>query len=226
LTAVSAIVFFLGLLFGFQRPSRLLLPQLRATVLLLLDCTPFNFGAALFISKRLFCQAAVAASLHHFASLGISTAPLRIAASYRGARNLLRIRVSCQLASSTLSSTSLRLSPLRGAAASTTAALGVNFARRLRISSFTASAGGLRRQCDFAFPSEGRGFYRSALGGVNRSFQPVDSARCPLFPAVLARLPGFMTAFGTCQLHRLVLPGPGQPLQPSSGAAKLAFGLI
>ncbi len=32
MTAVSAIVFFLGLLFGFQRPSRLLLPRLRATV--------------------------------------------------------------------------------------------------------------------------------------------------------------------------------------------------
>ena len=34
MTAVSAIVFFLGLLFGFQRPSRLLLPRLCATVLL------------------------------------------------------------------------------------------------------------------------------------------------------------------------------------------------
>ena len=44
MTAVSAIVFFLGLLFGFQRPSRLLPPRLRATVLLLLGCTPFNLG--------------------------------------------------------------------------------------------------------------------------------------------------------------------------------------
>jgi hypothetical protein len=164
LTAVSAIVFFLGLLFGFQRPSRLLLLRLRATVLLLLRCTLFNFGAAFFISKRFLCQAAVAACLHRFTSLGIRTAPLRFASSYRGARNLLRIRVSCQLASSTLSSTSLRLSPFRGEAASTTTALRVNFARRLRISSFTASAGGLRRQCDFAFPSEGRGFYLRALG--------------------------------------------------------------
>jgi hypothetical protein len=136
LTAVSAIVFFLGLLFGFQRPSRLLPPRLRATVLLLLGCTPFNFGAAFFISKRFLCQAAIAVCLHRFISLGISIAPLRIASSYRGARNLLRIRVSCQLASSTLSSTSFRLPPFRGAAASTTTALGVNFARRLRISSF------------------------------------------------------------------------------------------
>ena len=113
MTAVSAIVFFLGLLFGFQRPSRLLLPRLCATVLLLLSCTPFNPGAAFFISKRLFCQAAVAAPFHRFASPGFNTAPSRFVSSGRGARNLLPFRISCQLASSTLSSTSLRLCRLR-----------------------------------------------------------------------------------------------------------------
>jgi hypothetical protein len=84
LTAVSAIVFFLGLLFGFQRPSRLLLPRLCATVLLLLRCTPFNPGAAFFISKRLFCQAAVAAAFCRFASFGFNIAPLRFVSSCRG----------------------------------------------------------------------------------------------------------------------------------------------
>ena len=84
MTAVSAIVFFLGLLFGFQRPSRLLPLRLCATVLLLLSCTPFNPGAAFFISKRLFCQAAVAAPFHRFASPGFNTAPSRFVSSGRG----------------------------------------------------------------------------------------------------------------------------------------------
>ncbi len=84
MTAVSAIVFFLGLLFGFQRPSRLLLSRLCATVLLLLRCTPFNPGAAFFISKRLFCQAAVAAAFCRFASFGFNIAPLRFVSSCRG----------------------------------------------------------------------------------------------------------------------------------------------
>jgi hypothetical protein len=53
----------LGLLFGFQRPSRLSPPRLSATVFPLLGSTPFNPGAAFSISKRLFCQAAVAAPL-------------------------------------------------------------------------------------------------------------------------------------------------------------------
>ena len=82
MTAVSAIVFFLGLLFGFQRPSRLLPLRLCATVLL--RCTPFNPGAAFFISKRLLCQAAVAAAFHRFASSGFNTAPWRFVSSCRG----------------------------------------------------------------------------------------------------------------------------------------------
>ena len=53
LTAVSAIVFFLGLLFGFQRPSRCLLPpRLRATVLL--RCTPFNLGGCILYFESAF----------------------------------------------------------------------------------------------------------------------------------------------------------------------------
>jgi hypothetical protein len=139
LTAVSAIVFFLGLLFGFQRPSHLSLSRLRATFLLLLGRSPFNLGAAFFISKRLFCQAAVSGP--PLRPIWTRIAPSRFASSCRGARNLLRFRLPCQLASSTLSSASPRLPPLRGAAASTTAASRVNFARRLRISSFTSSSG-------------------------------------------------------------------------------------
>jgi hypothetical protein len=47
----------------------------------------------------------------------------------------------------------------------------------------------------------------TAALGVNRSFEPVDSPRQRLFPAALARLPGFMTAFGTCQPQRPVPSG-------------------
>jgi hypothetical protein len=196
LTAVSAIVFFLGLLFGFQRPSRLLLPRLlcyRASSLHPVQpggCILY-FEAAFLSSGR--CRFVFTASPHR--------------SSWRGARNLLHFRVSCQLASSTLSSASLRLSSLRGEAASTTAALGVNFALRLRISSFTASVRSSWPPVRPCFPSEGRGFYRLALGGVNRSFPPVDSARHPLFSAALAEFPVSMTTFGTCQLHRPVLSG-------------------
>ncbi len=88
MTAVSAIVFFLGLLFGFQRPSRLLPLRLCATVLLLLCCTPFNPGAAFFISKRLFCQAAVAAAFHRFASSGFNIALSRFVSSFRAGRGI------------------------------------------------------------------------------------------------------------------------------------------
>ncbi|MFL5354371.1 hypothetical protein, partial [Archangium sp.] len=86
LTAVSAIVYFLGLLFGFQRPSRLLLSRLHATVFSLLGSTLFNFGAASSISKRLFCQAAVAAPFHRFIPFGFNTAPSRFVSSFREGR--------------------------------------------------------------------------------------------------------------------------------------------
>jgi len=53
---------------------------------LLLRCTPFNPGAAFFISKRLFCQAAVAAAFHRFVSSGVNTAPWRFVSSSRAGR--------------------------------------------------------------------------------------------------------------------------------------------
>jgi hypothetical protein len=201
LTAVSAIVFFLGLLFGFQRPSRLLLPRLCATVFLLLSSTLFNFGAALFISKRPSCQAAVAAPFHRFVPVRIQHRAFALCFFLSGgARNLLRFRIPCQLASSTLSSAPSRLCrlrdfrrfvggsgfyhrrvgsqlrsptfyfvfhcfvrsswpplrprlPVRGGAASTTAASGVNTILRLRLPADTAWCA--RRSA----ASRGRGFY-------------------------------------------------------------------
>ncbi len=103
MTAVSAIVFFLGLLFGFQRPSRLLLLRLRATVLLLLGCSPFNLGGC----TLYFEAASLSSGRCRFAS---TASPLPESASRRsvwllpveGARNLLLFRASCQLASLTL----------------------------------------------------------------------------------------------------------------------------
>jgi hypothetical protein len=203
LTAVSAIVFFLGLLFGFQRPSRLLPLRLCATVFRLLCCTPFNPGAAFFISKRLFCQAAVAAAFCRFASSGFNTAPWRFVSSRRGARNLLRFRVSCQLASSTLSSASSRFvasatSPFRGEAASTTTALGVNFARRLRISSFTASSGASVASATSLFRPRGAASTTTALG-VNRLRRPSSS-----HPAQLRRQCDFRLVEGRGFYHHRV----------------------
>ena len=78
-----------------------MLPRLRATVLL--RCTLFNFGGAFFISNRFFCQATVAAS----------HPPLRLDLFRRGARNLLRFRLPCQPASSTLLFRPPALSPSR-----------------------------------------------------------------------------------------------------------------
>lgn len=107
-------------------------------------------GAAFFISNRLFCQAAVAASLHRFAStlfrrggaeptslppslsthfVDPSLPPVRLSSSGAGRRLLPPPRqVSTPL---------------------------VDFVFRLSL----LLGRGLRRQCDFAFPSEGRGFY-------------------------------------------------------------------
>jgi hypothetical protein len=141
-----------------------------------------------------------------------------------GARNLLRFHVRCQLASSTLSSASSRFvaratSPFRGEAASTTAALGVNFARRLRISSFTSFVRGFRRQCDFAFPSEGRGFYHHRVGSQLRAanpyslFQPDQEHpppvrfRLPFEGARLLSPPRWESTRFFASLFPLVLPG-------------------
>jgi hypothetical protein len=140
LTAVSAIVFFLGLLFGFQRPSHLSTEPLVAVAA---SCYLPSTSRPLPIQPRsrlLYFEAAFLSS-GRFPPTTSPHLDSRFASSCRGARNLLRFRLPCQLASSTLSSASPRLPPLRGAAASTTAASRVNFARRLRISSFTSSSG-------------------------------------------------------------------------------------
>jgi hypothetical protein len=118
----------LGLLFGFQRPSRLLWPRLFVT--LDFSAAPHSTsGAAFFISKRFFCQAAVAASFQRFASFRINIAPRRFVSSFEGARNLLRFPLPCQPASSTLFFHRTDFFVRSGEAASTTTALGVNFAR-------------------------------------------------------------------------------------------------
>jgi hypothetical protein len=96
----------LGLLFGFQRPSRLSPPRLSATVFPLLGSTPLQprgrllyFEAAFLSSGR--CRSASTASPR----FRFDPAPLRLAsASFEGARNLLRFRLPCQPTSSTLSS--------------------------------------------------------------------------------------------------------------------------
>ena len=155
MTAVSAIVFFLGLLFGFQRPSRLLPLRPCATVLLLLGCIPFNFGAALFISKRLFCQATVVASFSPLRLVWIqhrAVAPCFFLSRGAESTSLPHPLSTCFVDSFFRLASAFAAS--RGAA-STTAASRVNFARRLRISFFHFFVRGLRRQCDFAFPSEG-----------------------------------------------------------------------
>ena len=115
MTAVSAIVFFLGLLFGFQRPSRLLVAA-ATSCYRPASLHPFQPRGA-----------------HSLFRIGFSVKrplPLRFTDSPRhcfveGARNLLRFRLPCQPASSTLlfRPSDFRLS---GEAASTTAALGVN----------------------------------------------------------------------------------------------------
>jgi hypothetical protein len=113
LTAVSAIVFFLGLLFGFQRPSRLWLPRLvcyRTSTSRLLPVQLrgrlLYFEAALLSSGR--CRFAAA-------SPRLESTPRRCALflPVEGARNLLRFRFPCQLASSTLFPPRPDLSPVR-----------------------------------------------------------------------------------------------------------------
>lgn len=134
----------LGLLFGFQRPSRLC-PT--AT-----SCYPVAFLFT--ISKRSCCQAAVAASLFRFV-------PRRPALRFGGARNLLPFRPPCQLSSLTLCFLSTALLPQQlgcfsGEAASTTAASRVNFVSLTAYLVVLLLRPGLfHRQCDVAFPSGG-----------------------------------------------------------------------
>jgi hypothetical protein len=175
LTAVSAIVFFLGLLFGFQRPSRLLPPRLSATVLLLLGCTPFNLGGRLLYFESAFLSSGRCRSV----------SPLRLVGSQHraGALCFFLLRRGAELTSfprlvSTRfvdsffrlvpASSPARHPPFRGEAASTTTALGVNFARRLSISSFTSLVRSLWPPLRPRFPVRGGAASITAALGVNR----------------------------------------------------------
>jgi hypothetical protein len=207
LTAVSAIVFFLGLLFGFQRPSRLLLPRLRATVLLLLGCTPFNFGAAFFISKRLFCQAAVAASLHRFTSPGLTS-------SCRGGAEPTSLPPPV--------STRFVDSFFRLAAAFAASRGGGFYHRRvwsqLRSSTsyfvFHCFVRGLRRQCDFAFPSEGARLLSPRPGGVNRLRRLSSSLRHASVAVATSALSRGAASTTAASGVNSVLPTPYSVFQP------------
>jgi len=113
LTAVSAICL-LGLAIWFSKTEPLVATATSCYPSHRLGGTPFNLGVAFFISKRFFCQAAVAAPFHRFSPSGLNTAPPRFVSSFRvGARNLLPSRLPCQLPSSTLSSPQARLRRLR-----------------------------------------------------------------------------------------------------------------
>ena len=129
-------------------------------------------GAAFFISNRLFCQATVAAS----------ASPLRLDPFRRGARNLLRFRLPCQPASSTLlfRSSDFRLS-VRG---------GGFYHRRVgcQLRSLTSyfvfhffSAGASVASATSPFLPRGRGFYHHRVGSQPRSADPVF--RCSTEPS-------------------------------------------
>ena len=129
LTAVSAIVFFLGLLFGFQRPSRLFPPRLPATL------HPIQPGGCILYFEPAFLSSGRCRSVPPFRPGLDSTSRHRaLFLPFEGARNLLRFRLPCQPPSSTLFFPPGPLRRLRdffvsGEAASTTAASGVNSAR-------------------------------------------------------------------------------------------------
>ncbi len=120
-----------------------MLPRLCATVLL--ACTPFNFGAAFFISNRLFCQATVVAPFHRLASTLLC----------RGGAEPTSFPPSLSTGFVDPSLPPVRLSSFGGRRllppprwVSTPL---VDFVFRLSL----LLGWGLRRQCDFAFPSEG-----------------------------------------------------------------------
>ena len=223
MTAVSAIVFFLGLLFGFQRPSRLLLPRLvcyRVSTSRLHPVQPRGLPS-LFRS----CSAVKRPLPLCFA------APSRLDSTWhRGALPLpVEGRGTYFVSASRVNSLRRLFLPPRFGfrrfereAASTTAALGVNFAHRLFISSFTASTGRFNRRCGFAFPSEGRGYYHHRVGS-----QPPSSTL--FFPPTWPRRRcGFRLVEGTRLLPpprrestphcRLRIPSSSRPDHPTASA--------
>jgi hypothetical protein len=120
-----------------------------------LPSAPLRCGGSC-ILNRFSCQATIAASLFWFTARSVLLL-------FRGARNLLPLRPSCQPASSTRFSPPDRFRRLRDLsvqreAASTTAAFRVNStSSTFYFLMFTASAGGLHRQCGFACPVRGSG---------------------------------------------------------------------
>jgi len=113
-------------------------------------------GLPSLLPNRLDCQATDVASSFRLAS---SRSPLS-RSSFEGARNLLRFRRRCQLASSTRfsccpSGVACAAFSAQREAASTTAASRVNFVSSTVYFVFPAASGGPHRQCGFAFPSVG-----------------------------------------------------------------------
>ena len=143
----------LGLLSGFQRPSRLCRLSCCATVLL--DLTAFNQRGGRFILNRFRCQAAVAASLFRFTAKESCFSLSRGRGTY--CRSALRVNSLRRLVFSGPSLVChLRDIFASEEAASTTTAFRVNLASSTSyFALFAASAGGSHRQCGFAFPSEG-----------------------------------------------------------------------
>ena len=185
MTAVSAICL-LGLAIWFSKTEPLVA---LATVCyaLLRCCIPFNFGGGILYFEAL----PLSSDRCRFAS------PLRLVwkqhlagalcfFSFEGARNLLRFRLPCQPTSSTPSFPSIRLCRLRDVAVSRG---GGFYHRRVRcqlrsltsyfVCHFASSERPVAVATSLSRP-RGAASTTAALG-VNRSFEPVDSARHQLF---------------------------------------------
>jgi hypothetical protein len=153
----------------------------------LLRCTPFNLGgcilyfeAAFLSSGRCRCLPPLrlvwfqhrAVALCFFPARGAEPTSFPRLLSTRFVDSFFHPVPACRL----------RDFPFRGEAASTTTALGVNFARRLSISSFTSFVRSSWPPLRPRFPSEGRGFYHRRLWSQPPS--PTLFFPCPGFVAV------------------------------------------
>ncbi|WP_233261509.1 hypothetical protein, partial [Vitiosangium sp. GDMCC 1.1324] len=164
-TAVSAIVFFLGLLFGFQRPSRLLLPRLRATVFFTSRLHPVQLRGRLLYFEPASLSSDRCRSVSPLRPDSALLGAVALRFPFREGRGIYCFSASAVNPLRRLSS-SRRLDFV--ALATSAVSRGCGFYHR-RVGSqlrsltfyfvFHCFVGGLRRQCDFAFPSEGRGFY-------------------------------------------------------------------
>ncbi len=160
MTAVSAIVFFLGLLFGFQRPSRLLLPRLVCYAVSTSSLHPVQPGGcilyfeAAFLSSgrcrsvspfRLVWSQHRAGALCFFLSRGAEPTSFPRLVSTRFVDPLFPLDPLCRL---------------RDFAASRGSGfyhhrVGSQLRSPTSYFDFHCFVRGRRRQCDFAFPSEG-----------------------------------------------------------------------